>query len=189
MSLKDKFKSLVGMDFDEEEEYEQFELEEDFEEPVIEPIVAKPIEPKPVLRSIPNPQPAAAPVKPTKDMGNFTTVSSQQKGAATPMPTQQETSLQLDMMQMNKVIIREPNEYSDAQGIADCLKDNFPVFINLQRLEKAQAKRVVDFLSGTIYAIDGDIKRVGTNLFLCTPRTVETEGQVSLQELQLDAVE
>ena len=90
---------------------------------------------------------------------------------------------------LNKVIIREPNEYSDAQDIADCLKDNYPVFINLQRLEKAQAKRVVDFLSGTIYAIDGDIKRVGTNLFLCTPRNVETEGQVTVQELQQDIEE
>ena len=82
------------------------------------------------------------------------------------------------------MIIREPNEYSDAQDIADCLKENYPVFINLQRLEKSQAKRVVDFLSGTIYAIDGDIKRVGTILFLCTPNSVETEGQVTMNESQ-----
>ena len=43
---------------------------------------------------------------------------------------------------------------------------------------------MVDFLSGTIYAIDGDIKRVGTNLFLCTPKSVETEGQVTMSEAQ-----
>ena len=92
------------------------------------------------------------------------------------------TKLKLDS-NLNKVIIREPNE-SNAQDIADCLKENYPVFINLQRLEKSQAKRVVDFLSGTIYAIDGDIKRVGTNLFLCTPKTVETEGQVTMNEVQ-----
>ncbi|MEO3150705.1 cell division protein SepF [Turicibacter sanguinis] len=40
-----------------------------------------------------------------------------------------------------------------------------------------------------MYAIDGDIKRVGTNLFLCTPRNVETEGQVTVQELQQDIEE
>ena len=90
----------------------------------------------------------------------------------------------MNKVNLNKVIIREPNEYSDAQDIADCLKENYPVFINLQRLEKSQAKRVVDFLSGTIYAIDGDIKRVGTNLFLCTPKNVETEGQVTMNETQ-----
>ena len=85
---------------------------------------------------------------------------------------------------LNKVIIREPNEYSDAQDIADCLKENYPVFINLQRLEKSQAKRVVDFLSGTIYAIDGDIKPCRNELILMYPKTVETEGQVTMNEVQ-----
>jgi len=179
MKITEKLKNFMG--FEEEgyeDEYEEFLEEETMEEPIFEPPVLK-VEPqKPILKAVPS-----AP----KDLGTFTSVA-KEKGAVTPMLHKEESALQLES-QMNKVIIREPNEYSDAQDIADCLKENFPVFINLQRLEKAQAKRVVDFLSGTIYAIDGDIKRVGTNLFLCTPKTVETEGQVSLQELQLDAVE
>ena len=95
------------------------------------------------------------------------------------MPMNTETNKLKFDSNLNKVIIREPNEYSDAQDIADCLKENYPVFINLQRLEKSQAKRVVDFLSGTIYAIDGDIKRVGTNLFLCTPKNINVQGKIS----------
>lgn len=167
MSFKDKFKSIIGID---EDEYEMdFEEEEEIEEPeVLKPIPAA----KPVLTAIPN-------------QSNQTN----SKGKSTVMTMNKELSKANLDSNLNKVIIREPNEYSDAQDIADCLKDNYPVFINLQRLEKAQAKRVVDFLSGTIYAIDGDIKRVGTNLFLCTPRTVETEGQVTVQELQQDIEE
>jgi len=177
MSLKEKFKSMMGIEEEGyEEEYFDEEFVEEVEEPILEPPVLKVEPPKPVLKTISVP----------KELGAFTSVT-KEKGAILPMQ-KEEAALQLES-HMNKVIIREPNEYSDAQDIADCLKDNFPVFINLQRLEKAQAKRVVDFLSGTIYAIDGDIKRVGTNLFLCTPKNVETEGQVSLQELQLDAVE
>ena len=167
MSFKDKFKSIIGID---EDEYEmEFEEEEEIEEPeVLKPIPAA----KPVLKAIPN-------------QSNH----SNNKGKSTVMTMNKELNKANLDSNLNKVIIREPNEYSDAQDIADCLKDNYPVFINLQRLEKAQAKRVVDFLSGTIYAIDGDIKRVGTNLFLCTPRNVETEGQVTVQELQQDIEE
>lgn len=166
MSFKDKFKSIIGID---EEEYEmEFEEEDEIEEPE----VPKPAPVRPVLTAIPNQSNHSN----NKGKSMVTTMSAEAN------------KFKLDS-NLNKVIIREPNEYSDAQDIADCLKENYPVFINLQRLEKAQAKRVVDFLSGTIYAIDGDIKRVGTNLFLCTPKNVETEGQVTLQELQQDIEE
>lgn len=163
MSFKDKLKTMMGID---EEEYEMDDFEEEFEEPE----VVKPMPSKPDLTVVSNP------TNPTNQSTN--------KGKSTVMQMNTESNkLKLDS-NLNKVIIREPNEYSDAQDIADCLKENYPVFINLQRLEKSQAKRVVDFLSGTIYAIDGDIKRVGTNLFLCTPKTVETEGQVTMNEVQ-----
>lgn len=163
MSFKDKIKTMMGID---EEEYEMDDFEEEFEEPE----VVKPAPSKPDLTVVSNP---------TTSVNQSTN-----KGKSTVMQMNTESSkLKLDS-NLNKVIIREPNEYSDAQDIADCLKENYPVFINLQRLEKSQAKRVVDFLSGTIYAIDGDIKRVGTNLFLCTPKTVETEGQVTMNEVQ-----
>lgn len=163
MSFKDKLKTMMGID---EEEYEMDDFEEEFEEPE----VVKPMPSKPDLTVVSNP---------TNSSNQSTN-----KGKSTVMQMNIESNkLKLDS-NLNKVIIREPNEYSDAQDIADCLKENYPVFINLQRLEKSQAKRVVDFLSGTIYAIDGDIKRVGTNLFLCTPKTVETEGQVTMNEVQ-----
>lgn len=163
MSFKDKIRTMMGID---EEEYEMDDFEEEFEEPE----VVKPAPSKPDLTVVTNP---------TTSVNQSTN-----KGKSTVMQMNTEANkLKLDS-NLNKVIIREPNEYSDAQDIADCLKENYPVFINLQRLEKSQAKRVVDFLSGTIYAIDGDIKRVGTNLFLCTPKTVETEGQVTMNEVQ-----
>ncbi len=56
--------------------------------------------------------------------------------------------------------------------------------MNLQRIERDQARRIVDFLSGTVYAIGGDIQKVGTDIFLCTPDNVEVSGSISefLQE-------
>jgi cell division inhibitor SepF len=79
----------------------------------------------------------------------------------------------------SKVVLFEPRVYSDAQEIADHLKSRKAVVINLQQIPHDQAKRIVDFLSGTVYAIGGDIQRVGTNIFLCTPDNVEVSGNIS----------
>ncbi|TMU87860.1 cell division protein SepF [Bacillus sp. BHET2] len=79
----------------------------------------------------------------------------------------------------SKVILVEPRVYAEAQEIADHLKNRRSVLVNLQRIQHDQAKRIVDFLSGTVYAIGGDIQRVGDNIFLCTPDNVEVSGNIS----------
>jgi cell division inhibitor SepF len=79
----------------------------------------------------------------------------------------------------SKVILFEPRAYAEAQEIADHLKNRRAVVVNLQRIQHDQAKRIVDFLSGTVYAIGGDIQRIGTNIFLCTPENVDVSGNIS----------
>ncbi|WP_088105016.1 cell division protein SepF [Halalkalibacter urbisdiaboli] len=78
-----------------------------------------------------------------------------------------------------KVILLEPRTYDEAQEIADHLKNRKAVIINLQRISHDQAKRIVDFLSGTVYAIGGDIQKVGSNIFLCTPDNVDVTGTIT----------
>ena len=51
--------------------------------------------------------------------------------------------------------------------------------VNLKRVTKDQTKRIVDFLSGTIYAIGGDLQKLGGGIFLCTPNNVNVEGKIS----------
>ncbi|EIJ81576.1 cell division machinery factor [Bacillus methanolicus PB1] len=79
----------------------------------------------------------------------------------------------------SKVVLVEPRVYAEAQDIADHLKNRRAVVVNLQRIEHDQAKRIVDFLSGTVYAIGGDIQKIGTSIFLCTPDNVEVTGNIS----------
>jgi cell division inhibitor SepF len=87
----------------------------------------------------------------------------------------------------SKVILMEPRVYAEAQDIADHLKNRRAVVVNLQRIEQDQAKRIVDFLSGTVYAIQGDIQKIGKNILLCTPDNVEVSGNISelMQERDL----
>lgn len=79
----------------------------------------------------------------------------------------------------SKMILLEPRAYSESQQIADYLKSRNAVVVNLKRVTPDQAKRIVDFLSGTLYAIGGDLQKLGGGIFLCTPNNVNVEGKIS----------
>ncbi len=79
----------------------------------------------------------------------------------------------------NKMILLEPRAYSESQQIADFLKSRNTVVVNLKRVTSDQAKRIVDFLSGTIYAIGGDLQKIGGGIFLCTPNNVNIQGKIT----------
>ena len=79
----------------------------------------------------------------------------------------------------SKMILLEPRAYSESQQIADHLKKRNTVVVNLKRVTPEQAKRIVDFLSGTIYAINGDLQKIGGGIFLCTPNNVSVQGKIT----------
>ena len=79
----------------------------------------------------------------------------------------------------NKMILLEPRAYSESQQIADHLKQRNTVVVNLKRVTSDQAKRIIDFLAGTIYAIGGDLQKIGGGIFLCTPNNVNVQGKIS----------
>lgn len=78
-----------------------------------------------------------------------------------------------------KMILLEPRAFSESQQIADHLKNKNTVVVNMKRVTAEQAKRIIDFLSGTVYALGGDLQKIGTGIFLCTPRDVNVEGAIS----------
>ena len=84
-----------------------------------------------------------------------------------------------DISNASKMILFEPRAYSESQQIADFLKKRSTVVVNLKRVTPDQAKRIVDFLSGTLYAINGGLQKLGTGIFLCTPNNVDVEGTIT----------
>ncbi|NLY78733.1 MAG: cell division protein SepF [Lysinibacillus sp.] len=82
-------------------------------------------------------------------------------------------------MKNAKVVIVEPRVYAEAQDISEHLKNKRATIVNLQRIDREQGVRIIDFLSGTVYALGGDIQRIGDNIFLCTPDNVEVQGEIS----------
>ncbi len=79
----------------------------------------------------------------------------------------------------NEMILLEPRAYSESQQIADHLKKRNSVVVNLKRVTSDQAKRIIDFLSGCIYAIGGTMQKVGVGIYLCTPNNVTVNGKIS----------
>ena len=79
----------------------------------------------------------------------------------------------------NKMILLEPRSFSESQAIADHLKARNSVVVNLKRVTSAQAKRIIDFLSGCIYAIGGNMQKIGVGIYLCTPKNVNIQGKIT----------
>ena len=88
----------------------------------------------------------------------------------------------LNAIKDSQLILFEPRAFAETQDIANHLKQKKAAVVNLHRLQKEQSKRVVDFLSGVIFAIEGDIQRIGPRIFLCTPKNIGVSGTIDLDE-------
>jgi cell division inhibitor SepF len=77
-----------------------------------------------------------------------------------------------------KVVIMQPETFDDARDVCDHLKNKKPIVVNLENLNKETAQRVIDFLSGSVYGLDGDIQKVSSNIFLIAPSNVDIMGAI-----------
>jgi len=83
-----------------------------------------------------------------------------------------------------KVQVVAPTRFGDAKEIADCLKSNRPVIVNLQMADRDLQRRMIDFCSGVTYALSGDMEKVADQVFLLAPTNVKVsdEERQRLQE-------
>lgn len=79
-----------------------------------------------------------------------------------------------DDLQVHLVV---PNNFNDAQQIADQFKRSVPVILNLQATDPDLSKRLIDFSSGLTYALDGGMQRIAEKMFLLTPRNVDVSAE------------
>ena len=79
----------------------------------------------------------------------------------------------------SKMILLEPRAFSESQQIADYLKKRNTVVVNLKRVTPDQGKRIIDFVSGCLYAIGGSMQKLGDGIFLCTPKNINVQGKMT----------
>jgi len=84
-----------------------------------------------------------------------------------------------------EIFIHEPKVYEDSLQISMQLRGGSPIVINLRYLDPAEGTRLIDFVCGTAYAIDGHMIKIGDSIFLFTPNNIvisETEDRSSIEE-------
>jgi cell division inhibitor SepF len=83
-----------------------------------------------------------------------------------------------------RVQVVAPTRFGDAKEIADCLKSNRPVIVNLQVADRDLQRRMIDFCSGVTYALSGEMEKVADEVFLLAPTNVKVseEERQRLQE-------
>lgn len=75
-------------------------------------------------------------------------------------------------MSKAKINTIRPKTFDQAQDVANSLRDKVPVIMNFEETDTEIAKRILDFISGTTYALNGEIKKVSQNVFVCAPNNV-----------------
>lgn len=75
-----------------------------------------------------------------------------------------------------KLVVMQPENFEDARDIANHLKSKKPVVMNLESVDRDVARRIVDFLSGAVFALDGNIQKVSNGIFLIAPYNVGIMG-------------
>lgn len=86
-----------------------------------------------------------------------------------------------------QVVLVKPERFDNVSEIADHLRDKHSVLLNLENTDRNIARRLVDFLSGCAYAVDGKIKKVAASAYLLTPYNVEIVGDL-VEELENNGV-
>lgn len=76
-----------------------------------------------------------------------------------------------------RVVVCEPSSFDEAQNIADNLKNRRAVVVNLEKAGPEQARRIIDFVSGTTFALSGDQQKVGQNIFLFVPNNIDISNE------------
>ena len=78
-----------------------------------------------------------------------------------------------------KIMVFDPSVFSDVKNIGKMILNGRAVIVNFRKMDENQIHRVIDFLSGLIFAVNGDMQRIGEKIFLCTPKHFKIEGDLS----------
>ena len=157
-------------DYDEDDDY----VEDDYEEPAEAPA------PRREKRRA-----APAPVMEEEEEDDFGFAPVPAVAPST-APATGFTGQILNMNASNKqeVVLFRPGTFNDTSKAADDLRNRKAVIVNMENVDKAMARRVVDFLSGCVYALEGNVKKVAQSAYIFCPKNVEIHGD--LENLQAE---
>lgn len=160
MGLMDEIRKLTHPYSDQEDDYDDYDDEDD--------------------DGYEDDEPAAVPERPAPRR-SYNRASSAPEPSPAPRGTGRVVNLNSNAQL--QVVLVKPDRFDQVSDIADHLRDKKAVVLNLESTNKDVARRLVDFLSGCAYALDGKIKKVAISTYLITPYNVNVTGDL-VEELE-----
>lgn len=180
MSFWDKVKNFTQPYGDDEYDDYDDEYMDDYEEPAEEP-APRPRRAAPV---------ATAEEEDDEFTANFSTASNMSVGSsASAAPSAGGFNGQVLNMRTSKqeVVLFRPTSFNDTSKAADDLRNRKAVVVNLENVDKAMSRRVVDFLSGCVYAVDGSVKKIAQSAYLFCPHNMEVIGDLESLQAEVES--
>ena len=170
-------------DYDEEEE----EAVDQYDEPEERPV-------RRTTRRASTPAPAPAPEEDSPEEDDFgfgaaPLMSTPSSGLSGSGFTGQVLNMSSAGSVSNKqeVVLFRPNSFNDTSKAADDLRSRKAVIVNMENVDKAMARRVVDFLSGCVYALDGDVKKIAQSAYLFCPHNMDIVGDLESLQAEVES--
>ena len=164
-----------------DDEYDDFDEEDDFVDDYDEPAEA-PAPRREKRRAAPAPAPV---MEEEEDDFGFAPMTVSNTSA----PAAGFSGQILNMGASNKqeVVLFRPNSFNDTSKAADDLRNRKAVIVNMENVDKAMARRVVDFLSGCVYALDGDVKKIAQSAYLFCPHNMDIVGDLETLQAEVES--
>ena len=86
-----------------------------------------------------------------------------------------------------EVVLFRPGSFNDTSKAADDLRSRKAVIVNMENVDKAMARRVVDFLSGCVYALEGDVKKIAKSAYLFCPHNMNIVGDLEALQAEVES--
>ena len=184
MSLWDNVKKFAQPYADDDyDDYDEDEYLDDYDEPVETPRRER-------RRSAPAPAPVAMPAlddeEEEEDSFGFSMAPAASVSAA-PSAGFSGQVLNRSVGNRQEVVLFRPGNFNDTSKAADDLRNRKAVIVNMENVDKAMARRVVDFLSGCVYALDGDVKKIAQSAYLFCPHNMEISGDLETLQAEVES--
>ncbi len=177
MSFWDNVKKFTQPYADDDyDDYDDEEYMDDYEEPVEQPVRRE-------KRRTPAPAPVAAPIEDDED-DDF---------GFTPAPVASGNAVSgfngrvVGGSNKNAIVLFRPTSFNDTSKAADDLRNRKAVLLNLENVDKAMSRRVVDFLSGCVYAVDGSVKKVAQSAYIFCPHNMDVVGDLEALQAEVES--
>jgi len=185
MSLWDNVKKFAQPYADDDyDDYDEDDyLDDDYDEPVEKPRREK-------RRAAPAPAPVSMPAmeddEEEEDSFGFSMAPAANVSAA-PATGFSGQVLGRSVGNKQEVVLFRPGNFNDTSKAADDLRNRKAVIVNMENVDKAMARRVVDFLSGCVYALDGDVKKIAQSAYLFCPHNMEISGDLETLQAEVES--